>query len=224
MAINLQSTNTVVSAGIKMLVYGAAGTGKTCLIPTLPSPVILSAEGGLLSISDQNIPFIEVKSMDTLREAYAWLTESEEAKQFASVAIDSISEIAEVCLGNEKKVNKDPRAAYGEMQTTMAEAIRSFRDLPKHVLMTAKLEKSQDELGRMLYSPSMPGNKTGQALPYQFDIVAALRVEKDAEGATQRALMCDTDGLWQAKSRVRGVEVWESPDLGEIISKAGGAS
>lgn len=224
MAINLQSTNTVVSAGIKMLVYGAAGTGKTCLIPTLPSPVILSAEGGLLSISDQNIPFIEVKSMDTLRKAYAWLTESEEAKQFASVAIDSISEIAEVCLGNEKKVNKDPRAAYGEMQTTMAEAIRSFRDLPKHVLMTAKLEKSQDELGRMLYSPSMPGNKTGQALPYQFDIVAALRVEKDAEGATQRALMCDTDGLWQAKSRVRGVEVWESPDLGEIISKAGGAS
>lgn len=224
MAINLQSTNTVVSAGIKMLVYGAAGTGKTCLIPTLPSPVILSAEGGLLSISDHNIPFIEVKSMDTLREAYAWLTESEEAKQFASVAIDSISEIAEVCLGNEKKVNKDPRAAYGEMQTTMAEAIRSFRDLPKHVLMTAKLEKSQDELGRMLYSPSMPGNKTGQALPYQFDIVAALRVEKDAEGATQRALMCDTDGLWQAKSRVRGVEVWESPDLGEIISKAGGAS
>jgi|TARA_R110000744_G_scaffold53368_4_gene114009 phage nucleotide-binding protein len=224
MAINLQSTNTVVNAGIKMLVYGAAGTGKTCLIPTLPSPVILSAEGGLLSISDHNIPFIEVKSMDTLREAYAWLTESEEAKQFASVAIDSISEIAEVCLGNEKKVNKDPRAAYGEMQTTMAEAIRSFRDLPKHVLMTAKLEKSQDELGRMLYSPSMPGNKTGQALPYQFDIVAALRVEKDAEGATQRALMCDTDGLWQAKSRVRGVEVWESPDLGEIISKAKGAS
>jgi phage nucleotide-binding protein len=224
MAINLQSTNSVAQSGIKMLVYGAAGVGKTRLIPTLPSPVILSAEGGLLSISDQNIPFIEVKDMDTLREAYAWLTESEEAKQFASVAIDSISEIAEVCLGNEKKVNKDPRAAYGEMQTTMAEAIRSFRDLPKHVLMTAKLEKSQDELGRMLYSPSMPGNKTGQALPYQFDIVAALRVEKDAEGATQRALMCDTDGLWQAKSRVRGVEVWESPDLGEIISKAKGAS
>lgn len=224
MAINLQSTNTVAQSGIKMLVYGAAGTGKTCLIPTLPSPVILSAEGGLLSISDHNIPFIEVKSMDTLREAYAWLTESEEAKQFASVAIDSISEIAEVCLGNEKKVNKDPRAAYGEMQTTMAEAIRSFRDLPKHVYMTAKLEKSQDELGRMLYSPSMPGNKTGQALPYQFDIVAALRVEKDAEGATQRALMCDTDGLWQAKSRVKGVEAWESPDLGEIISKAKGAS
>ena len=223
MAINLQSTNSVSNAGIKMLVYGAAGTGKTYLIPTLPSPVILSAEGGLLSISHHNIPFVEIKNMETLREAYAWLTDSEEAKQFESVAIDSISEIAEVCLGHEKKVNKDPRAAYGEMQTVMAEAIRLFRDLPRHVFMTAKLEKSQDELGRMLYSPSMPGNKTGQALPYQFDIVAALRVEKDAEGVTQRALMCATDGLWQAKSRVKNVEAWEAPDLGEIISKTGGA-
>ena len=148
---------------------------------------------------------------------------SEEAKQFESVAIDSISEIAEVCLAQERKVNKDPRAAYGEMQSTMAEAIRLFRDLPnKHVYMTAKLEKSQDELGRMLYSPSMPGNKTGQALPYQFDIVSALRVEKDADGVIQRALMCATDGLWQAKSRIKGVAAWESPDLGEIIAKAGG--
>jgi len=37
------------------------------------------------------------------------------------------------------------------------------------VYMSAKLEKTQDEMGRVLYSPSMPGNKTGQALPYFFD-------------------------------------------------------
>ncbi len=222
MAINLQSTNSVHNSGIKMLVYGAAGTGKTSLIPTMPKPVILSAEGGLLSISDHNIPFIEIKSMETLREAYAWLTDSEEAKQFESVAIDSISEIAEVCLGHEKKVNKDPRAAYGEMQTTMAEVIRAFRDLPKHVLMTAKLEKSQDETGRMLYSPSMPGNKTGQSLPYFFDLMLALRVERDAEGASQRGLMCDGDGLWQAKDRSGKLDQWEGADLGAIIAKLGG--
>jgi phage nucleotide-binding protein len=219
--INLKSTSTVKSGSIKMLAYGQAGSGKTSLIPTLPTPVILSAEGGLLSISDKEIPFLEISDMEALRDAYKWLAESDEAKQFASVAIDSISEIAEVCLGTEKKVNKDPRAAYGEMQTTMAEIIRSFRDLPKHILMTAKLEKAQDEMGRMLYSPSMPGNKTGQSLPYYFDIVAALRVEKDAEGVTQRAMMLESDGLWQAKDRSGKLSVWEAPDLGEIIKKIG---
>jgi hypothetical protein len=107
------------------------------------------------------------------------------------------------------------------MQTTMAEVIRTFRDLDKHVLMTAKLEKSQDEMGRILYAPSMPGNKTGQALPYYFDIVAALRVEKDDEGLTQRALMLESDGIWQAKDRAGKLDVWEAPDLAAIIAKIG---
>ena len=204
-----------------MSVYGQAGSGKTSLIPTLPAPVILSAEGGLLSIAHKEIPYLEISDMDALREAYKWLAGSDEAKQFESVAIDSISEIAEVCLSKEKATAKDPRAAYGEMQTTMAEIIRSFRDLPKHILMTAKLEKAQDEMGRMLYSPSMPGNKTGQSMPYYFDIVAALRIEKDAEGVTQRALMLESDGLWQAKDRSGKLAVWEAPDLGEIIRKIG---
>lgn len=222
MAINLQNTSAIRNGGVKILAYGQAGAGKTSLIPTMPTPVILSAEAGLLSISGSNIPYLEISDMATLREAYAWLKDSDEARQFESVALDSISEIGEVCLGNEKKIAKDPRQAYGEMQTTMAEVIRSFRDLPLNVLMTAKLDKAQDEMGRMLYSPSMPGNKTGQALPYFFDIVAAVRVEKDAEGVTQRALMCDSDGLWQAKDRSGKLDAWEAPDLGAIIRKIGG--
>jgi phage nucleotide-binding protein len=222
MAINLQSTNTVSASNLKLLVYGQAGAGKTSLIPTLPKPIILSAEGGLLSISQHDIPFIEVTSMDALREAYSWLLDSDEAKQFDTIALDSISEIAEVCLSKEKSIAKDPRQAYGEMQTTMAELIRSFRDLPKHVMMTAKLEKAQDEMGRMMYSPAMPGNKTGQSLPYFFDLMLALRVEKDEEGVSQRALMCDSDGLWQAKDRSGKLDAWEAPDLGFILDKLGG--
>ena len=222
MAINLKSTGNLAGNGVKLLVYGAAGAGKTSLIPTLPSPIVLSAEGGLLSIQDAETPYLEITTMAELQEVYKWLAESAEAAQFESVAIDSISEIAEVCLNYEKKVNKDPRAAYGSMQEQMADIIRAFRDLPaKHVLMTAKLEKTQDEMGRILYAPSMPGNKTGQSLPYFFDEVLALRVEKDADGFAQRALMCDSDGLWLAKDRSGKLESWEAPDLTVIINKIG---
>jgi hypothetical protein len=222
MAIQLKRTKEATAQAVKLLVYGQAGAGKTSLIPTLPKPVILSAEGGLLSIADTNLPFIEITSMDDLREAYKWLTSSTEAAEFESVALDSISEIAEVVLNAEKKINKDPRAAYGAMQEQMADIIRGFRDLPgKHVYMSAKLEKTQDEMGRVLYAPSMPGNKTGQSLPYFFDEVLALRVEKDTEGNTRRALMTDGDGLWLAKDRSGKLEVWEDADLGDIIRKIG---
>jgi phage nucleotide-binding protein len=222
MAIKLKSTRGLHAQGVKLLVYGQAGAGKTSLIKTLPDPVVLSAEGGLLSIADSDIPYIEINSMQSLEEALTWCS-SDEADQFKSIALDSISEIAEVCLSHEKRIAKDPRQAYGAMQDAMAYIIRAFRDLPgKHVYFSAKLEKAQDEMGRILYSPSMPGNKTGQALPYYFDEVLALRVEKDADGQTQRALMCDSDGLWTAKDRSGRLESWEAPDLGAIIDKIGG--
>ena len=223
MAINVKTTGSLAANGVKVLVYGQAGAGKTSLIKTLPQPIVLSAEGGLLSIQDADLPFIEISDMETLREAYTWLTQSNEAKGFQSVALDSISEIAEVVLNAEKKATKDPRQAYGAMQEQMADIIRAFRDLPgRHVYMSAKLEKTQDEMGRVLYAPSMPGNKTGQALPYFFDEVLALRVEKDSENNTQRALMCDSDGLWLAKDRSGKLDAWEAPDLGAVIAKIGG--
>jgi phage nucleotide-binding protein len=225
MAITLKSSGDVAASQVRLLVYGQAGAGKTSLIPSLPDPVILSAEGGLLSIAGSNLPFVEINSVDTLREAYQWLTESSEAAQFQSVALDSISEIAEVVLANEKATAKDPRQAYGALQDVMGGIIRAFRDLPgRHVYFTAKLEKSQDEMGRILYSPSMPGAKLGQQLPYFFDLVLPLRVEKDAEGNTVRSLQCQSDGLWTAKDRSGRLDPWEPADLGHVIRKIQGGA
>lgn len=224
MAINLMRTSSMTTTGVKLLAYGQSGSGKTTLIGTLPNPVVLSAEAGLLSLADKDIPFIEITDMATLQEAYVWATESNEAKGFESIALDSVSEIAEVCLAAEKARAKDPRQAFGEMQTQMAHVVRSFRDIKgHHIYMTAKLEKSQDEMGRMLYNPSMPGAKAGQNLPYQFDIVAALRMEKDTDGEVQRALMLESDGLWLAKDRSGKLDPWEAPDLGAMIEKIKGA-
>lgn len=224
MAIELKRTKDVHSNGVKMIVFGQAGSGKTTLIKTLPNPVTLSAESGLLSLQDQDLPYIEVTSYEKLQEAYEWLATGE-GQQFESVALDSISEIAEVVLNKEMEESKDGRKAYGEMGRKMQVIIRAFRDLPgRNVYMTAKLEKSTDEQGRMMYSPSMPGNTIGQMLPYFFDDIFALRVEKDGEGNPQRSLQCQPDGLWYAKDRgAIQLPMWMAPDLGEIIKiKSGG--
>jgi len=223
MAIQLKNTAQVAVNGLKVLVYGHAGAGKTTLAASMPSPIIISAEGGLLSIKDAGLDYIEVNSMDSLREAFEYVS-GFAGNAYDSIVLDSISEIGEVVLIHEKSVNKDGRAAYGEMAAQMTSIIRAFRDLNgKHVLMTAKVEKAQDESGRILYAPSMPGAKVGQQLPYFFDEVLALRVEKDAEGIAQRAIMCDSDGLWLAKDRSGKLDAWEAPDMGAIIAKIGGA-
>ena len=221
MAIKLMSTKYVAINGVKILVFGLSGAGKTTLIKTLPNPFVLSAEAGLLSLQGEDIPYIEISNMGDLSDAYDWIVEHK--GDYETVCLDSISEIAEVVLSAEKKTAKDPRQAYGALQDKMNDLIRAFRDLSGvHVYFSAKAEKVQDEMGRLLYSPSMPGNKLGQALPYFFDEVLALRVEKDSEGVTQRALQCDSDGVWTAKDRSSKLDEWETPDLGAIIEKITG--
>lgn len=223
MAIKLMNTNDVHVQGVKILVHGVAGAGKTSLIRTLPTPIVLSAEAGLLSIAGTNIPYIEIKSLEDLYEAYTWVVEH--LSEFETVCLDSISEIAEVVLSAEKKVAKDPRQAYGALQEKLGDLIRSFRDLTGiNVYFSAKTEKATDDTGRILYYPSAPGNKTAQALPYFFDEMFALRAEKDDSGATMRMLQTDTDGIWAAKDRSGKLDMWEEADLGAVINKIKGVN
>lgn len=223
----IKSTKDYHQQGISFLIYAQSGAGKTFLCSTLPKPLILSAESGLLSLVQFDLPYIQINTIDDLYKAYEWLTTSPEADQFESVALDSISEIAEVILADEKKrmVNGklvDPRQAYGALIDQMGDLIRAFRDLPKNVYFSAKLEKQTDEMGRILHSPSMPGNKTAQSLPYFFDEVFALRMEKGEDGKPARALMTVGEGLWLAKDRSGALNMYEDPDLGAIIRKIKG--
>jgi len=214
------STKDYAANGIKMLVHGQAGIGKTCLCASLPRPIIISVESGLLSLAPLDLPAIEVTSLDDLEEAFRWATESEESKNFDSICLDSISEIAEIVLSNEKGKEKDPRKAYGNMQDMMMDLVRSFRDIPgKNIYMSAKQERIQDESGRILYGPSMPGQKLAQQLPYLFDEIFCYQIVKDQNGVPQRVLLTQPDGISQAKDRSGKLDMWEVPDLGAIVNK-----
>lgn len=223
MAIAVKRTSGVAADGVKILAYGQAGAGKTTVLGTAPEPFVISAEAGLLSLRDADVPYVEVTSLADVGEVYDWLMGSAEASAYRTVCLDSLSEIAEVVLSEERAKTKDPRQAYGAMADQMQGLIRMFRDLPRrNVVMTAKLDKTQDEHGRILWGPSMPGAKTGQALPYFFDEVLALQMAKDEEGKTSRAFLTEGDGLWIAKDRSGRLSTWEPADLGAIFAKIGG--
>jgi len=238
MAVKLSSTRDAArNQGLKITVYGAAGAGKTRLCATTGEPtVIISAEAGLLSLREFDIPVIEVNSIDDVIEAYQFISGSHEGKQFSWVCLDSISEIAEVVLAAEKRETKDPRKAYGTLQEKMYELIRSFRDLPeRNVYFSAKMLAERIDIveprvkgaltvnevvgQKMAYGPSLPGSKLGQALPYFTDMIFAMRVEKDAEGIPSRWLQTQPDDAYVAKDRSGCLLPFEAPDLAAIAAK-----
>lgn len=219
----LQSTAHIASSqGVKVVVYGGAGSGKTVLCATAPRPVILSAEKGLLSLKSHNLPYIEIVTYDQLVEAHAWVMNSAEAKQFDTICLDSVSEIGEVVLADLKKRHKDPRKAYGEVQEQMIALLRSFRDLEqKHVYFAAKEEALKDGLtGAITYGPMMPGTKLPQQLPYFFDEIFQLFVYTDPSTKEEtRALRTAKDAQFVAKDRSGKLDPWEAPNLSDIFTK-----
>ena len=233
----LSITTTSVASqtvGVKCLVYSEAGSGKTLLCATAPSPLIISAESGLLSLRKENIvraygkdtpgitydiPVLQITSLQDMYDAYAYCVDPK--NQFGTLCIDSISEIGEVLLASEKRNTKDPRKAYGEMIDRMVELIRAFRDIQgRHVYMTAKIEPLKEEVtGSVKWAPSMPGSKLGNQLPYFFDEVFRLGVGKDAQGKAFRFLQTQPDFQFTAKDRSGSLDVYEQPHLGNIFQK-----
>lgn len=220
--LKIGSTKTATMHGLKCLIYGMAGVGKTRLAATTGgSTIILSAEAGLLSLREYDIPVATIASMDDLREAYQFLVTD---TTYQWVILDSISEIGEVVLEAEKAKVKDPRLAYSALSEQVEGLVKAFRDMPgKNVIMIAKAEKLKDEAtGAVLYQPSLPGKQLAQKLPYLFDLVLYQRSERDKEGNVTRFFQTAPDFTATAKDRSGALDTYEPADLKHILSKIKG--
>lgn len=222
MTVILQSTANVSVNGIKCLVYGPPKVGKTRLMATAPAPVIFSAESGLLSLRTFNLPYFEIKSIGHLQEAFQWVINSHEARQFQTICLDSISEIIEQILEYEKTRTRDPRKAYGEIITQGTKLIRDFRDLPgRNVVLVAKQDWSKDEQSGVMYNqPSFPGSKLAPAVPYYPDEIFQYCVFTNPQTKQRvEALRCWPDGQNVAGDRSGALDEWEPPNLSHIFAK-----
>lgn len=217
MAIRIQSSADVGSNGIKMMIYGQWGSGKTPLLATAPGVIIGSAENGLLSLKKVRppVPYVELRGYRDLIDFYNWLAQSQEAQQFFSVGLDSLSEIVEVLFQEEVRKVKDPRKAYYSVQDPAVSFCRAVRDLPgRHVMLLAKEEYVAGK-----YLPAMPGNKLGEKLPYFFDEVFRLVSGKDQNNQAYRILCTQDSQTWQARDRSGELAEYEQPDLTAIFKK-----
>lgn len=227
--VNVQIRNTRnfgAANGVKILVYGRAGRGKTYLCSTCPNPIILSAESGLLTLAEYDLPYIEIRNFNDLRDAYTWARSSHEARQFQTICMDSVSDIAETCLSAHQEKTKDGRKAYGDMIKQMSDEIRNWRDLQGfHVYLSAKQERIKDEAaGVVLNGPMMPGNKLAQNMPYFPDEVFQAEIENQGMAGSYHYLRCKPDFQNEAKDRSGKLNEIEEPHLGKIIHKITGGA
>ena len=221
MAIKFQKIEDCIKeTGLKLLVIGASGAGKTVLLGTCKgSTVIINVEAGLMSLSkskNKNIQVLTIRDLHDLEEALSYF------KQKGCpdwICVDSISEIAEAVLASEMLKTKNNLKAYGEMATIVTGLIKEFRDLPCNVIMTSKEARVKDENVGMLYEPSLPGAKLSAGISYYFDFVLAMRIFKNEQGEISHFLQCNSDGFYTAKDRSNTLNLFEPPDISLLEEK-----
>jgi hypothetical protein len=229
MAVQIQYTNKISAKdGINCCIYGRSGTGKTMLSASCPTPIVLSAEKGLLSLRKTNIPYIDISEYKELIDAYKWIMSSSEAKRYGTFVLDSMSEIAEVVLSEEKKKTKDGRQAHGETQQQMYQLMRQFRDIKgHHKYFIAKEMRVTEGMAPNIVTravPIMPSSKLVEQLPYFFDLVMHLYVgeymDNNGQRITYRGLHTSAGPEWDAKDRSGNLDAIEQANLGSIFLKA----
>jgi len=178
-------------------------------------------EPGMLSMRDAvNVPAWEANTPEKVEEFFTFILQSNEAKNFDTVCIDSISQLCELFLTQELKRNKDGRKAYGELSRRVMGHVNDLYYLPnKHVYMIAK-QATGEENGTSVKKPYFPGQDLNVKIPHLYDEILHIG-ETNVPGQPQPVLAIRTKATYGIMARDRSGKLaeLEPPNIGDIFTK-----
>lgn len=200
--------------GVKAIIYGPPGSGKTPVLNTAPRPVLLATEPGLLSMRGSNIPTWVAPTKDKMDEFFKWFEYSAEAKNFDTLGIDSTSEMCNIALRESKA--KHGLAQHGDMAEYVYPILRRMYFMPqKHMYLIAK-----EEFTEGVKRPSYPGKFMPKEMPHLFDCILRLAKTNIPNVGEHLAFQCNGSFDVVARNRTGTLDTFEPPDFGAIVRKA----
>lgn len=211
--------------GVKALVHGGPGSGKTPIIQTAPRPITLACEPGLLTLRNWDGIVVEGTTIEQINDFFAWAAGSTEINNFDTICVDSASEMAEVYLrhylsGTSKAGNKvNGMAAYGDMaKDTMKNLFFLNGMKEKHVYLIAKQLLSPEDEGTKK-RPYFPGKQLNTEVPHLFDLIMELGQHTIPGHGQQHAFRTRDSFASLARDRSGKLDEYEPPNLDYVFKK-----
>lgn len=218
--------------GVKMLCYGAPGSGKTPLVNTAPRPVLLVTEPGMLSMRTSNVPCWVADTPSRIGEFFDWVRGSAEVKNFDTICVDSVSQMAETILAQMMDKFRDGRKAYGEMSSACMEHLDLlFFMQQKHVYLIAKesvietVNPVATTTGIQIQTTQsksyfFPGKDLHTKVGHRYDLIAHAERAMIPGHGEQRVLRTKPTDSIIARDRSGLLDEFEPHNLAALFTKA----
>lgn len=166
---------------LKALIYWSPKSGKTTFAGTAPNPLFICAENGLLSIAGKAPDYVEVKTLQELKDLYKRL--KDESPKYDTIVIDSLSEISKIIKDNLTQCWARPmqlreRWVFSE---EMMQAVRQIVALPYHVVCIVHSKEVLDEAGIVEFYELAIETKAKNEVTRYFDIIGYSHISKEWE-------------------------------------------
>jgi len=228
---------------INIIVYGDPGVGKTCLIETCPTPVLIHNfdTGGLLSIKDwiacnPDTVIAEDFSYDDPTRPTAWrdfekrLTELKKGGVFERIkfyCVDSLTGFGDACLNqilyDNGMIGKKPTLAqYQDLQIALRFRLQEILSLPCNVLFTAHCGYMKNDITGDVRTMIFISGQMELRVPMMFDELYHMQAFETSKGIN-RTLLIKSNGTIKARSRLgRVIEDARVPaNITELMVKLG---
>jgi len=154
----------------------------------------------------------------------------DKVKKYQTVVIDSITEVQKYCMYQllginlgEHELDMEPQAAqfaeWGKAAEMIRLLVRSFRNLPMHIIIVAAEQTTEDETKRQIKTPALPG-KLAKEIQGFLDVVGYLVAGRVAdEGGLKRRLWLEPGKTFDAKSRIQWLSVpfVDEPSMAKLM-------
>ena len=188
---------------LKALIYWNAKTWKTTFAGTAPRPLFICAENGLLSIANKAPDFVEVKTLQELKDLYKRLKETK--PDYDTIVIDSLSEISKIIKdnltnqGSKQMILRD----WWVFSEEMMQAVRQIVNLPYHVVCIVHTKEVLDEAGAIQFYELSIETKAKNEVTRYFDVIGFSHIDKE----------------WEYKISIRGSSKTLGGDRSNTIDK-----
>lgn len=199
---------------LKILLYGASGSGKTRAALTFPRPLLVDAEGG--SAFYRGRPGVgeflvkDTKALSDLEKIIS-LVQADNGKTVDTLIVDPITVFYDVQKDAMARTAKDGALGFREwarINNRMKAIYNSLTNLPVHVIVIARESVEYEGEGNNLKKVGQKPD-SDKALPYVFDF--SIRMNADHSGVVVKSR-----GLELAKNNRLDKVNWEAfqPVLG----------